>query len=210
MRLRTCLLALALTTPGVALADDPKTTDTTQTEDKDKPTRTTMSTEDTTDDTADDVTDKTDKTDKEMVRVRAHIVPTVAGIEAADKAVAALYELAGDEQLRPEDARRTIALAKQALAMSTDRLSDLEDMSGLSSDAKSEAESAATKLKDARTTISRLERQIGKRNATISRNTTEQIRSHAKDLHDDLSEAESSVENVAKAYDVPTDLEFGT
>lgn len=207
MKLKSWLLALAITTvPSLALAEDePKPTETTEEETTE--TKTTE-TKETTDTTMKEEEAEQEKKDEKMVRVRAHIVPAVAGIEAADKAVAALYELSGDEQLRPQDARRTVALAKQGLAMSIERINALEDVADLSDDAKSEANRASTKLQEAKTTVTRLEKQISKK-GTISRNTAEQIRSDAKDLHTDLSDAGNAVEQVAKAYDVPTDLEFG-
>jgi hypothetical protein len=185
MRLtRWFTLALALATPAVALAEGEKS-ERKAMDEKSK-----------------------QKSEQDTVHVRSHVVPAVAGIQAADKAVAALFELSGEAQLDPADARRTVMLAKQGLTMAIERTNALDDKVDLSSDAQNEADRATTKLREARTTLTRLENRIGKKQARISRNAMEEIRENAKDLHSDLSDAENAVERVAKAYDVPTDLEF--
>lgn len=143
---------------------------------------------------------------EQAMRVKTHVIGAVAGIEAADKAAAALYELAGTEQLQRKDAQKTVQLAKQGLDMALTRAQALDGMRELSSDARSEATTATNKLKEARTTLQRMEKQVA---AKMTRNDMEQLREHAQDLHTSLSNAENSVERIAKAYDVATDLELG-
>jgi hypothetical protein len=152
---------------------------------------------------------KSKTADKEASHVQSHVVPAIAGIEAADKAAAALYELSGGEQLDQKDAKETVKLARQNIQFALDRAEALSGMKTLSSDAKSEAKRATMKLREARETLTKLDKQVNKKQARISRNDSEMIREQAKDLHTDLSDAENAVERVAKAYDVPTDLEFG-
>lgn len=146
------------------------------------------------------------KSDQAKADVKAHVVPTIAGIEAADKAAAALYHLSSGEELNRQDAQRTVQLAQQGLNLAYNRTQALGDMKDLSSDARSEVDAAETKLRDARQTLSKLQKKVGTR---IKTEDMEQIRDHAQNLHTNLSDAEASVDRVAKAYDVSTDLEFG-
>ena len=89
--------------------------------------------------------------------MKSHLIPVVAGIEAADKGVAALYELAGAEELDRKDAQAAIQLADEGLEMAFTRVQTLNRMKNLSEDAKSEADNAMTKLKDARASLNRIE-----------------------------------------------------
>jgi hypothetical protein len=147
-----------------------------------------------------------DKRDKAATHVQTHIVPAIAGIQSADKAAAVLYELSGNEQLRQKDAQVTVNLAHQALTMAINRADALDDVVGLSSDAKTEAARASTALRQARMTLRKLDKRIGGKKWTP--NEAEEIRVQVKDLHEDLSNAENAVEQIAKAYDVPIELEF--
>jgi hypothetical protein len=146
--------------------------------------------------------------ENERVHVKNHIVPAMAGLEAADNALAAIFELAGTGNLDQKDARNAVKLAQHGLTMAIDDASSLNKMRGLSEDAQSEADRAVTTLRDARTKLQRIDNQVGRK--TFSRNAVEQIRDQAKELHSDFSDAENALERVAKAYDVPTDLEFGS
>jgi hypothetical protein len=149
------------------------------------------------------------KSQAEMDKVKAHVVPAVTGIQVADKAVSALHELAGAEQLDKKDAQKTVQLAEDGIQMALTRTQALNKMEGLSAEAKSEADSAMKTLREARTNLKAIQKKVQTKQARIPRKDIEQIREQAKNLHQSLSDAESSVEQVAKAYDVPTDLEMG-
>lgn len=153
-----------------------------------------------------DMKSSADKKEKAASNVQSHVVPAVAGIQSADKAAAVLFELSGNEQLRQKDAQMTVDLAQRALAMALNRAEALEDMKGLSSDAKSEADRATTALREARTTLRKIDKQVGAKK--MSPKQAEQLRVQVKDLHEDLTAAENAVEQIAKAYDVPIELEF--
>ena len=143
---------------------------------------------------------------KAATQVQSHVVPAIAGIESADKLTAVLYELASNPQQRQKDAQMTIDLAQRALGMALDRAEALDDIAGLSNDAKEQAEQAAMKLREARVMMRSIDKQVGGKKLTPKQ--SEIVRSQAKELHDDLSAAEESMERIAKAYDVPTELEF--
>jgi hypothetical protein len=206
------MIALALVVPAAAQAQDRTPSDDVDTEaapdtDKDMP-------KDTPKDMPKDMP-KDKETDKDMdhanadtaARIEAHVIPVVAGIQSADKAAAVLFELSDNQRLVQKDAQRAVDLAQQGISMALDRAKALDTMDGLSTDAKSEADRAAEKLRDARTTLRQLDKQIG--NKRLSQDKAQQVREHAKELHDDLIEAENAIRQVAKAYDVATDLEFG-
>lgn len=196
---RLFTVALAVAAPSVVLADDTKSDDlSTQEERQMKEDKETTS-------DIDKPTD-TEVSSKETVKLRAHVVPAVAGIEAADKAIGALYELTSEETINVRDVRDTVALARQGITLATDRAESLNAMETLSDDADSEADRAMTKLKEARTTLVRIEKQLKK--SQLSPNQIEQVHEAARDMHQDLSDASNAVEKVAKAYDVPTDFEF--
>ncbi len=146
---------------------------------------------------------------RELSGVHANVVPAIAGIEAADKAVAVLYELAGGEGLRQKDAQDTVALARQALDMALDRAAALDNVRGLSRDARTQLDRATRSLRQARTTLRRIDEQVGNRQARVPLDRAQRLRDQAGSMHEDLSDAEDSIERIAKAYDVPTDLEFG-
>lgn len=150
--------------------------------------------------------DTTAKKEKAASHVQSHVIPAVAGIQSADKAAAVLYDLSGNEQLRPKDAQTTVDLAQRALTMALNRAEALDDVAGLSSDAKSETARATTALREARTTLRKIDKSVGTKKLTPKQ--TELLKEQVKDLHEDLSDAENAVEQVAKAYDVPIELEF--
>ena len=212
---RLFTIALAVAAPTVVLADDKKPDDTKEdkevketTSDIDKPKDTDLDSQDRVKQTSSDI-DKTKDTtldSKETVKLRAHVVPAVAGIEAADKAIGAIYELTSEETIDVRDVRDTVSLARQGISLAMDRAESLNGMSSLSEDADSETARAMTKLGDARTTLVRMEKQLKK--GKLSATQIEQIHAAARDLHNDLSDASNAVEKVAKAYDVPTDFEF--
>lgn len=140
------------------------------------------------------------------VQVQSHVVPAIAGIESADNLTAVLYELASNPQQRQKDAQMTIDLAQRALGLALDRAEALDGMKGLSDDAQEQAQQATMKLREARVMMRSIDKQVGGKKLTPKQ--SEIVRSQAKELHDDLSAAEESIERIAKAYDVPTELEF--
>ncbi len=144
----------------------------------------------------------------EAYRVRSHVIPTLAGIEAADKAVGVLYELSGSYQFSQNDAQDSLSLARQALDMALDRAASLQDTEGLSRNARAELERATRSLRQARTSLRQMNQQIGERGGRMPMDRAERIREQARNVHEDLSQAEDSIERIARAYDVPTDLEF--
>lgn len=146
--------------------------------------------------------------DREASRVRSHVIPTLAGIEAADKAVGVLYELAGSYQFGQNDAQDSLSLARQALDMALDRAAALQDTEGLARNARDELDRATRSLRQARTGLREMNQQIGERRGRMPMDRAERIREQARNVHEDLSQAEDSVERIARAYDIPTDLEF--
>lgn len=157
---------------------------------------------------ADDDAMKSDTARKQKAasHVQSHVVPAVAGIQSADKAAAVLYELSGNEQLRQKDAQATIDLAQRALTLALNRTEALDDMDDISDDAESQAERATVALREARMTLRKIDKQVGGKK--LSPKQAEQLRAQVKDVHDDLIDAENAVEQIAKAYDVPIELEF--
>lgn len=145
---------------------------------------------------------------REASRVRAHVIPALAGIEAADKAVGVLYELSGSYQFGQNDAQDALSLARQALDMALDRAAALQDSAGLSRNARDELDRATRSMRQARTSLRQINQQIGERRGRMAMDRAERIREQARDVHEDLSQAEDSVERIARAYDIPTDLEF--
>lgn len=144
----------------------------------------------------------------EAYRVRSHVIPTLAGIEAADKAVGVLHELSGSYQFSQNDAQDSLSLARQALDMALDRAASLQDTEGLSRNARAELDRATRSLRQARTSLRQMNQQIGERGRRMPMDRAERIREEARSVHEDLSQAEDSIERIARAYDIPTDLEF--
>lgn len=146
--------------------------------------------------------------DREASRVRSDVIPTLAGIEAADKAVAVLYELSGSYRFDRNDAQDSLSLARQALDMALDRASALQDNEGLSHNARAELDRATRSLRQARMGLREINQQVGQRRGRMPMDRAQRIREQARNVHEDLSQAESSISRIARAYDVPTDLEF--
>ncbi len=200
---RLFTVALAVAAPSIVVADDTKSEDLSKQEERQmKEDR--EATSDIDKPKVSDIESKDE--DKDAMKLRSHVLPAVAGIEAADKAIGALYELTSEDTINVRDVRETVALARQAITLATDRADSLNAMTSLSDDADSEADRASTKLEEARTTLVRIDKQLKK--GKLSRNQIEQVHEAARDVHQDLSDASNAVERVAKAYDVPTDFEF--
>lgn len=144
--------------------------------------------------------------EKMSTNVESHVVPAIAGIQSADKATAVLYQLATSEQLDPKDAQRAIDLAQQALALALNRAEALDGMRGISDNAQNQAERAKVALREARATLRTVDKQVGTKKLSLEK--AEQLQAHANEIHEDLSKAEAAMESIAKAYDVPVDLEF--
>jgi hypothetical protein len=152
--------------------------------------------------------DKSRAMDDTASRIQAHVMPMIAGIESADKAAAVVYELSGGNQLLQSDVQTAVDLARQALTLAHDRAVALDKLAGLSDNARVEIARAQMKLQEARTTVQKIDQKVAKKQARVARNHAEMLREQAKDVHDDLVEAEKAIEQVARAYDIPTDLEF--
>jgi hypothetical protein len=130
----------------------------------------------------------------------------IAGIEAADKAAATVYELAALEKMDGKDARQAIQLAKQGIDLAHERAKRLGGMKTLSDDARSEANTLTVRLDDARTTVQQLDKESARHHSPRRHGADPRA---GAELHDTLTEAERAAERIARAYDVSTDLEFG-
>jgi hypothetical protein len=139
-------------------------------------------------------------------KVTKHVLPAKAGIDAAEGAVMALDQLVQTEGIDPKDTRETLSLAQDGIKMALDRTRNLNKMAELSGDAKSSAKQVETSLNEARKNLQQLEKRAGKK---IAKKDVEQIREHTRQVHASLQEANSSLEQVARAYDVQLEGQLG-
>jgi len=138
--------------------------------------------------------------------ISSHVVPTIAGIETADTAAAALYNMAGSGQkLDRKAVQNTVQLAQQGIQIAMTRAQALQKVKGLSQEDKDQANNVVQSLKQARTTVQQLQKKAG---MAQDPNAMEQIRQQTMDLHNNLDQAQSAVEQIAKTHQVPTELEF--
>lgn len=138
--------------------------------------------------------------------ISSHVVPTIAGIETADTAAAALYNMAGTGQkLDRKAVQNTVQLAQQGIQIAMTRAQALQKVKGLSQEDKDQANNVVQSLKQARTSVQQLQK---KASAATNQAAMEQLRQHTMDLHNNLDQAQSAVEQIAKSHQVPTELEF--
>jgi hypothetical protein len=138
--------------------------------------------------------------------ISSHVVPTIAGIESADTAAAALYNMAGSGQkLDRKAVENTVQLAQQGIQIAMTRVQSLQKVKGLSQEDKDQANNVVQSLKQARTTVQQLQKKAG---TAKDPNAMEQIRQQTMELHNNLDQAQNAVEQIAKTHQVPTELEF--
>lgn len=145
---------------------------------------------------------------KKQIEVKGYVLPIVAGIKSAEMSAAALHQLASSEPFERRDARKTAELAEQAVRIAHERADDLREMKGLSAEARSQAETATKKLKEARSSVERIQRQVGVLEEPFRRNEAENVRNESVRLHAELSAAEKAIQSVADSYHISTKLEL--
>jgi ABC-type phosphate transport system substrate-binding protein len=80
-------------------------------------------------------------------------------------------------------------------------------MKGLSAEAQAQAQLAAGKLKEVRSTIDQIEGQIGIIEGAFVKNDAENVRNLAARLLEELDSAQRATQNVANIYQVSTKLD---
>lgn len=145
---------------------------------------------------------------KKQTEVKGHVLPIIAGIKSAKMSAAVLHELAVTEPFERRGARGIAELAEQAVRISRERAEHLRDLKGLSAEARTEAEKATKKLKEARSSVERIQRQVGIMEAPLRQNEAESVRNESVRLHAELSDSEKAIEKIADIYQVSTNLDF--
>jgi hypothetical protein len=145
---------------------------------------------------------------KQQIEVKGYVLPIMAGIRSAEMSAAALHELSTTDPFERKDARKTAELAEQAVRIAHERAEDLHEMKGLSAAARADAETATKKLKEARSSVESIQRQVGVLEAPFRRNEAENVRKDSERLNSQLSDAERAVQRVADAYRISTKLAF--
>lgn len=143
---------------------------------------------------------------KMQIEVKGYVLPIVAGIKSAEMSAAALHELATTEPFERKDARKTAELAEQAVKIAHERADDLRGIKGLSAEARSQAETATKRLKEARSSVERIQRQVGVLEEPFRRNEAENVRNESMKLHTELAAAEKAIQSVADSYHISTSL----
>lgn len=138
--------------------------------------------------------------------ISSHVVPAIAGIETADKAAAALYKMTeSGQKLDQKAVKNTMQLAQQGIQVAMTRSQELQKVKGLSPEDKNQANNVVQSLKQARTTMQQLQK---KASSAKDQAAIEQLRQQTMDLHNNLDQAQSAVEQIARSHQVPTELEF--
>jgi hypothetical protein len=145
---------------------------------------------------------------KQQAEVKGYVLPVVVGVESAERAAAVLVELSNTEPFERTDARKTAELAEQAVNIAHERAEDLSEMKGLSAEAHAEAERAMHRLKEARSTVERIQRQVGLLEGPFRRHEAASVRSEARQLLTELTEAQAAIQRVASLYGISTRLEL--
>lgn len=144
---------------------------------------------------------------KKQTEVKGYVLPILAGIKSAQMSAATLHELATSEPFARRDARKTAELAEQTVKIAREHAEALHKLTGLSPDARAQAEAAVTALRQARSSVDRIQRQVGGQGAAFGRNEAENVRGESARLHTELSQAQSAIEQIARAYHISTSLE---
>jgi uncharacterized protein YukE len=138
--------------------------------------------------------------------VRNEVLPAMAGIHGGDMAAMALYELTGGDEVEREAARDTMKLAGEAVEIAQSCVRDLGRMRMLSDALRSEADSAAKTLAEAGASVDRMQGELGRGGATVSREESQAMHKQAAELHEQLRIAGRAIEKIADAHGVPTKL----
>jgi hypothetical protein len=146
---------------------------------------------------------------KRHAEVKGYVLPTVVGIESAEMSAAALHELATTEPFERRDARKLTDLAGPAIRVAHDSAEGVAKMNGLSGEARSEAEAATKRLKDARASLERIEKSVKGAEGRMEREEAMKVRDDARRLNSELNSAEKSIERIAGTYNISTKLELG-
>ena len=149
-----------------------------------------------------------ERTTDTATEVKGLVLPAFAGIQSAEVSVAAVHELANDAKLQRKDLRKAAELAEQGVRVAQKSADDLKGIKGLSGEAKNEAQAAAAKLKEARTSVEHIQRQVGLTGA-FRKDEADTVRQESMKLHAALGEAQQSLQKVAGRFQVSTRLELG-
>jgi glucose/arabinose dehydrogenase len=141
-------------------------------------------------------------------KVKKQVLPAKAGIDAAEGAVNALHQMAEGEQFDPRDGRKSLELAREGIGMALERTQKLTNVAGLSDESKADARNVHSKLREARTTLEQIDKRMKQAKTPLAEKEREQLGEHMKDLQSDLSDARSSLQEVATAHDIS--FESGT
>ena len=144
---------------------------------------------------------------KQLAEIKGNILPIQAGIESTRASAYVLRSLAMTEPFERKDARKTAEIANQAAKVAHQSAEDLSKMKGLSAEAQAQAQLAAGKLKEVRSTIDQIEGQIGIIEGAFVKNDAENVRNLAARLLEELDSAQRATQNVANIYQVSTKLD---
>jgi hypothetical protein len=144
---------------------------------------------------------------KKQAEAKGNLMPVIAGIESAQTSAKALQELAGTEPFERRDARKTAQIAEQGAKVAHERAEDLAKMKGLPPEAREEAKAAAKKLKEARSTIKHIQREVGTIEGHFHRDQAKSVADLSAKLTTELEDARRSIQKVADTYGVSMDLQ---
>jgi hypothetical protein len=146
--------------------------------------------------------------ERSRAAMRSALLPMVVGIGAGDMGAAALHELAASGHFERRDARSTARLAKESVALASERAGRVHEMPGLSADSQAAARSAKESLSEAQNTIDRIDRAVGDSAGTLPEKEAVSVRSEALKLHAALSNASMAIDKIAGEYQISTKLNF--
>jgi len=140
--------------------------------------------------------------------VKGHVVPILAGIDAAQLSAAALFQLATPAPTDNKHVRRTAELAEQAVKLAHEEAEELGELDGLYADARTQAKAVAKKLEQAKASVDRIQRQVGVIEGAFRRDDARMIQDDAKRLKMQLSDAKHAARELAGRYNVMTRVDF--
>jgi hypothetical protein len=130
---------------------------------------------------------------KDASKMKSNIQSADGSVDAASDALESIYEMPAGAEIDRETAKTASKLAKQGVDVAIEKL---EGMKGGKPEAQADASSALTTLKDARTKIAALDKEIGKKGEG------ERIRTDAREIHSKLDQADDAIDRVKTAYGV--------
>jgi hypothetical protein len=131
-------------------------------------------------------------------KVKGELLSAMTGIRSANMAAMTVFELGGDRDPDREAMRETLELADDAVELAKDGARDLGGMQTLPEDLREDASTAAKTLGEADETVDRMEKAL--------RGDPLALRKQAAQLHDQLMQAEQSMEKIATKRGIPTKL----